>query len=148
MSEKDISETAIGQYFRIIQNVISKMTHNSFLIKAWSGTIFAGVIAFTLSIANPIIYIILLIIVLIFWYLDSYYLKLERLFRRLYNRKVEQYNNESEKQKMKIFDMDISPFIKETKKIPRIMLSKSEVLFYLPLITILVVFLLWYIVIL
>lgn len=144
MSEKNVSEVAISQYFRIIQNVISKMTHNSFLIKAWSGTVFAGVIVLTISIANPLIFMVLLVVVTIFWYLDSYYLRLERLFRSLYNMKVEQYNNELEKQEMKIFDMDISLFIKKVKTIPRIMFSKSEALFYIPLNAILLVFLIWY----
>ena len=70
----------------------------------------------------------------IFWVLDSYYLKLERLYRRLYNVKVEEYNDNQKRKSMKVFDMDYEPFKNIEQKFLRIMVSKTEILFYAPII--------------
>ena len=110
------------------------MTHNSFLIKAWSVTIIAAILVLTFSIINILIFGVLLVITIIFWVLDSYYLKLEKLYRHLYNAKVEEYNNNQKRKSMKLFDMDYEPFKKIEQKIPRIMVTKSEILFYIPII--------------
>jgi len=143
MSERKGNESVFSNYFTIIQNVITRMAQNSFLIKAWSVTIVAAIFILTYSVINVIIFAVLLMIIGMFWYLDSYYLKLERLFRRLYNKKVEEYNIESERPKMKLFDMNYKEFIKEEQKLPRIMVSKSEMFFYAPFIIILIIFLIY-----
>ena len=140
MSEKKNTEYAFNGYFNIIQNVITRMAQNSFLIKAWSATIFAAIIVLTYSIINVLIFGVLLLIIVMFWYLDSYYLKLERLYRRLYNLKVEEYNDLSKRENMVLFDLNYKLFIKEEQKVPRIMVSKSEGLFYIPLIITLAIF--------
>lgn len=128
------NEIVYGQYFTIIQNVINRMAQNSFLIKAWAVTLIAAITVLTFSIINILIFGVLLVITIIFWVLDSYYLKLEKLYRHLYNAKVEDYNNNQIRKSMKLFDMDYEPFKKIEHKIPRIMVTKSEILFYIPII--------------
>jgi len=142
MSKDTNVDANIREYFTMIQNVITRLAQNSFKIKAWYTTIFVAIIVLTFSYLNfiikLIIYPILLMIGILFWFLDSYYLQQERLFRRLYNFKVDEFNNEAKKKELKIFDMDVRPFKKEEEKITRIMLSTSEILFYIPFISILV----------
>lgn len=140
MAEKQNNEGAIIAYFKMIQNVITRMAQNSFLIKAWSITIIAGILVLTLTILNYMIFIVLLVIISMFWCLDSYYLRLERLYRRLYDSKVGEYNNKSEGNIMILFDMNYKNFIKFEHGVLRIMFSKSELLFYMPLIGTLIFF--------
>ncbi|MBN1215555.1 MAG: hypothetical protein JXA99_08925 [Candidatus Lokiarchaeota archaeon] len=134
MTENNINNDVIGKYFEIIQNVITRMAHNSFLIKAWSITLLASIIVLTLSIINILIIFVLLIVLSTFWILDSYYLRLEKLYRRLYDSKVEEFNDKSKRKIMKLFDMEYKKYEKDEKHTLRIVISKSELLFYLPLI--------------
>ena len=134
MSNNEKNETIYSQYFTIIQDVINRMAQNSFLIKAWTVTLIAAILVLTFSIVNSLIFGALLAIAIIFWVLDSYYLKLERVYRRLYKSKVEEYNDNQKRKSMKLFDMDYEPFLELEQKIPRIMVSKTEILFYLPMI--------------
>ncbi len=144
MTEDNFSEKTVAEYFNMIQRVITRLAQNSFQIKAWSATIFAAILVVTFSFINILIFIALLIVMTLFWYLDSYYLKQERLFRRLYNKKVEDYNDNIKRTKMKIFDMNIKNFKSIEQKVPRIMVSVSEFCFYLPFIVSLVIMLISY----
>lgn len=144
MTANNFKENTATEYFNMIQRVIIRLGQNSFQIKAWSATIFAAILVVTFSFMNILIYIVLLIVIAMFWYLDSYYLQQERLFRRLYNKKLDQYHNENEKVKMKIFDMNIEEFKSVEQKVPRIMFSVSEFCFYLPFIVALVIMLISY----
>jgi len=144
MMEDNFSEKTVAEYFNMIQRVITRLAQNSFQIKAWSATIFAAILVVTFSFINILIFIALLIVMTLFWYLDSYYLKQERLFRRLYNKKVEDYNDNIKRTKMKIFDMNIKNFKSIEQKVPRIMVSVSEFCYYLPFIVSLVIMLISY----
>lgn len=81
------------KYLELIQSVISRLASNSFLIKGWTITIaLAGLGAFE---ANKNAFFLALIIfsTSIFWLLDGYYLRKERLFRKLYEDKASNYRN-------------------------------------------------------
>ena len=84
----------------------------------------------------------MIIVISQFWALDSYYLKQERLFRKLYEHKVNQFNNVSEKEKIKMFDMDVSNF--KVESVFKTMLSISEFLYYIAIIGTLIAFLITY----
>jgi hypothetical protein len=80
----------------LIQDIIKRMADNSFKIKAWMMAITGAVLAFAKDyvfpdneikyneIAGLWISIFLVLSVLIFWYLDAFFLKTERLYRSLY----------------------------------------------------------------
>ena len=84
MVEKKFDDLAYYEYFKIIQNTINRLASNSFLIKAWTITLIGSISILTFSILNTIIFTVLIGIVIVFWILDSYYLKMERLYRELY----------------------------------------------------------------
>lgn len=71
----------------LIQNCINRMAQNSFMLKGWALTIFAGVTAFTKgeNLSNPVTLVCTTIIPFIcFWILDSFYLRTEKKYRRMY----------------------------------------------------------------
>ncbi len=143
MTEKELNDDAVIAYFKMIQNVITRMAQNSFLIKAWTITILAGVMIFSISKQIIFMCFIILTITSMFWVLDSYYLKLEKSYRNLFNFKTQQYNHLLEKETMMLFDMNYKKYSKSNQNLLKIMLSKSELLFYATLIVILVLFLLY-----
>ena len=131
------------KYAEMLQNIINRLAKNSFQIKAWAATIFTAVVVLTYSIINILIFIVLIIVITLFWALDSYYLKQERLFRKLYSQKVKQFNNDAEKENIEMFDMNVSAF--QVDNIIKTMFSISEFLYYIAFISTLVAFLISYI---
>ena len=69
----------------LIQGVINRMGNNSFLIKGWTVTLVAAIFALAATGTNQHFILVALIPIIVFWFLDSYYLKQERLYRELYN---------------------------------------------------------------
>ncbi len=76
----------IYKHLDFIQLTITRMGANSFLIKGWTVTLVAALLAFTADKDKVITGAwICLIPSLLFWGLDAYYLRQERLFRKLYD---------------------------------------------------------------
>ncbi len=121
----------------LIQNIIKRMASNSFLIKGWTITL---VIA-TLLLKDDNRKILVAYIPLIsFWYLDSYFLRQERLYRKLYNWVIK-YRLET---KECLLDMNAYRFSSEVSSEFRIMFSKTLLCFYgsiFVILTVLVIYL-------
>lgn len=112
-----------SKHIDIIQSTISRMAQNSFIVKGWAVTILIGLFVFLQkneSKSNLFIYITP---ILFFWVLDSYYLWQERLFRKLYNKIIDDLTSESD------LSMDTSTF-KENYSFFRTLFSVSELLSY------------------
>ena len=77
----------IVKHLEIIQGVVNRLGHDSFLVKGWSMTILAtGIIFMSRSgIQSRFLLLTFLIPVIGFWVLDGYFLWQERLFREVYN---------------------------------------------------------------
>jgi len=132
------------EYLNMIHKIIDRLARNSFQIKAWTAAIFAAIIVLTYSIINILIFFVLILTVSLFWALDSYYLKQERLFRKLYEHKVNEYNDEAKRINIKIFDMSVIDYKSEVKSVPKTMISISESFFYIPFIITLIIFIITY----
>ncbi|MGH3088963.1 MAG: hypothetical protein ACRDSJ_16805 [Rubrobacteraceae bacterium] len=78
------SEEAWFKHLEFIQNAITRMARNSFLLKGWSLTLVAAAFALTINTPSVLLGLIALFPALAFWGLDAFYLRQERLFRRLY----------------------------------------------------------------
>ena len=74
------------KHLEMIQQVITRMANNSFLIKGWSLTLLAALLALALRDKIYQMLWISIIPVTMFWILDSYFLRQERLFRKLYDK--------------------------------------------------------------
>lgn len=71
-------------HLNIIQQIITRMGNNSFSLKGWSVGIMIAIYAFAGKNEHKAV-IVTLIPLIVFWFLDTYYLMLERKFRELYN---------------------------------------------------------------
>lgn len=80
-----MSKEKKAQHREFVQSVITRMNANSFQIKGLMITLVAAFLGIYASNSNSTFIIIPLPIVLLFWFLDAYYLQLERKFRGIYN---------------------------------------------------------------
>ena len=121
-------------HMEMVQNVITRMASNSFALKAITITLTAGVLAFTGAVTAPSPKILLaaLVPIVALWILDAQYLRLERLFRRLYDaiRRGEVTDP---------FSMNITPYASVEQRVIRIALSWSVAWFYAPIALVLLV---------
>jgi hypothetical protein len=77
---------AKNKHLEMIQGVVSRMGQTSFLLKGWSVLLVSGLFALASKEANIYFIYTAYFPVLAFWGLDAYYLRQERLFRKLYDR--------------------------------------------------------------
>jgi hypothetical protein len=73
-------------HLQMLQGVIIRMAGNSFLLKGWSVTLLSALFALAAAKANAYFIYLTYFPVVVFWALDGYYLRQERLFRALYDR--------------------------------------------------------------
>lgn len=76
-------ETTI-KHLEFIQGIIARISTNSFILKGWTITICAGLIALSQSLTIKISFIAIFLLI-IFWALDGYYRSLEKRYRALYD---------------------------------------------------------------
>lgn len=91
-----------------VQSAISRMASNSFHIKGWNVTIIAAIVALSFKESDWRIYACALALNFVFWFLDAYYLRQEKLFREFYNQISKIDDDEAVD-----FSMDTSKFKKE-----------------------------------
>ncbi|WP_370425517.1 hypothetical protein AB9Q52_000840 (plasmid) [Pantoea vagans] len=118
-----------------IQENIKRMAGNSLLIKGWSMTLTGVALAITKkdNTLDDIISVSIVITVfnLIFWFMDSYYLQLERKFRNEYSRKVTSTGDAGFESALTIFNNNI-----KNEGMLSALFSASNVFFYIIVITV------------
>ena len=72
-------------HLNIIQSIVARMANNSFLLKGWAVTLASALFALSAKDSNPSFAFVAVVPVTILWMLDAYYLKQERVYRRLYD---------------------------------------------------------------
>ncbi len=114
-----------------IQNIVNRMAANSFLLKGWSVTLVAGLMALSFAADQKIAFITISFIpVVVFWILDGYYLWQERLFRGVYDHVRQLDESEID------FRMNPMDFVGGPNTWPAAMFSKTILTFYLALIVV------------
>lgn len=73
------------EHLRMIQAIIGRMGQNSFLLKGWSVTLTVGILAAATAGREVGFALLALLPALVFWGLDAFYLRQERLFRALHD---------------------------------------------------------------
>jgi len=73
------------KHLEFIQGVINRHNSNSFMLKGWAITIASALYALAGTVNEPIIILITLAPIILFWGLDAFYLSNERCFVDLYN---------------------------------------------------------------
>jgi len=107
----------------LIQNVIKRMASNSFLIKGWTITLVVVTLLLKGSRYQAFISFIPL---MVFWYLDAYFLRQERMYRKLYEWVIANRLGTDEC----LFDLNAKKFEKDVKSILKTMFSKTLGWFY------------------
>ena len=120
------------KHLEMIQAVITRMAHNSFLLKGWSVTISAAVLAVMAGKPGSGWVVIALVPTLFFWGLDGYFLRQERLFRELYD-----HVRELEPDKVD-FSMDTRPYQNEVDSWFQVAVSRTLLAFYLPMVALII----------
>ena len=74
----------VRQYLQMLQDIINRMAANSSNCKTWAITLFTAMVALMISVEGMRQWLwIILVPILLFYYLDAYYLGLENDFRNL-----------------------------------------------------------------
>lgn len=129
----DKGEENKRKHLEFLQLVITRMNVNSFLIKGWVVTIVAALFALAAKDAEKTFIYIAILPCIIFWGLDSYFLRQERLFRHLYD-KVRKQNESGIDYSMNTNDFKKS---KDTNFF-RVLFSQSLSFFYISILLILI----------
>jgi hypothetical protein len=124
------------KHLEFIQAVVTRLGNNSFLVKGWGMTLAGAFIAFSVNKLSWKIALAGLIPVTGFWLLDSYFLRQERLFRKLYN------DVRKRDTTVEVFDMNHT-IHKEVTSWASTALSHTMLLFYGPLVVILLSLVVW-----
>ena len=126
-----VDKELLNKEISLIQEIIKRLAGNSFIVKGWSLSINAIIIALLnekLFEINIILYLVIFMLPIIsFWYLDGYYLRQERLYRKLYSWIVK---NRNEGNNELPYDLNANRFSKDTPVILSTMLSKTLLPFY------------------
>lgn len=117
------------KHLELIQGIINRMASNSFALKGWAVTLVAGIFALASKDTDKIYFLIAYVPIVVFWFLDSYYLLQERLFRSLYGKVRQLPENEID------FDMNTKrdEFKLEKNTFIACLFSVTEAGFYIPL---------------
>lgn len=72
-------------HLEMIQGVVNRLSHNSFLLKGWTVVLVSAMFALAANDAKLLFVLLSFFPAIIFWLLDGYFLRQERLFRALYD---------------------------------------------------------------
>lgn len=110
------------KHLEMIQAVKTRLAQNSFAIKGWTITIVAAILILAEKVVGWQFLIFALLPNLVFWGLDAYYLRQEKLFRALYNNirslSTSEWSNNP-------FTMKTSPFSQDVSSWWRVVWSKT-----------------------
>lgn len=123
MLDKERIENFFVEELKIIQDIIKRMAFNSFMIKGWTVTL---VVVTLLLKGNKFQILIAFIPLIVFWFLDAYFLWQERMYRELYRWVVENRLKTDEY----LFDMNAYRFKDNVQPRLKIMFSITLGWFY------------------
>ena len=107
----------------MIQDIINRMGLNSFAVKGWAITLVVGILLFR----GPAYQVLIALVpVLVFWYLDAYFLRQERMYRQVY----EWVSKNRIKTEEHLFDMNANRFEKSVPSKIHTLFSSTLVYLY------------------
>jgi len=124
MNDISKNEKLLIDEIKIIQDVIKRMADNSFKIKGWTVTL----IVITLIFRGQTKYnhLLAFLPLVSFWILDTYYLRIERIYRKLYAWVIENRPQSNEY----LFDLNPKRFENDVDSYLKTMFSISLRMFY------------------
>jgi hypothetical protein len=113
------------KHLEFIQNIITRMNSNSFLIKGWSITLISALFALAAKDANINYVLITYVVIPVFWLLDGFFIATERQYRDLYKSVAKKKEAEID------FNLDASSYNKGKNTWLSGVFSKTLIPFYL-----------------
>ena len=132
-TKDDSNELNFLKAIDLVQTQIQRMARNSFLIKGWTLTLVVGSLLLK---TTDYQYFLAILPVLAFWVLDSYYLRIERMYREKYKKII---NNE-ETQRDKLFDLNPHNYTSDKTKKVKVFFSPTLLIFYATITILVLVF--------
>ncbi len=74
------------RYLEAIQRVVDRLSNTSFILKGWAVSLVAGLMALAANSTNCGYVLIAYIPIAVFWFLDAYFLMMERQYRNLFQK--------------------------------------------------------------
>lgn len=115
------------KHLEFIQNIITRMNANSFVIKGWSVTLVSALFALAADKANLNFVFIAYVPILMFWALDGFFLSQEKQYRKLYEEVASKGEDEID------FNLNATKFREQAGGWLRNAFSKTRVPFHLGL---------------
>ncbi|MEZ8502795.1 hypothetical protein AB6D08_15890 [Vibrio splendidus] len=111
-------------HLTFIQGVINRMGQNSFFLKGWSVTVVAALFALSSKGANDNFVLIAYFPAFMFWFLDTFFLHQEKLYRKLYEEVAAGRIDSQE------FTLNTTPLKNSVDTYYKVMFSKTLLPFY------------------
>jgi hypothetical protein len=111
-------------HMEMVQGVVSRMAQNSSANKGWAVALVSGLYALAAAGSNVKFAYVAYLPSVMFWYLDAYYLRQERLFRKLYDHVRGTADDKVD------YSMNTQPFAAAVDSLPKVMLSGTLAPFY------------------
>lgn len=127
------SEDSFIKELGLIQDVIKRMASNSFLVKGWSITLIVATLLFK---GSKFQIFIAFIPLFSFWILDAYYLRQEKLYRKLYEWVVANRKETNDY----LFDLSTDRFKDKAPSLIRVMFSNTLLYFYASMTVLLIIY--------
>jgi len=121
------------KHLEMVQAVITRLAGNSFAIKAWAVTLITVLAALATKDGDIRLAFPLLLAAVCFWGLDAYYLRQERLFRKLYGKIAAQDTS------IPPFSMDTQPVVPEVDGLLKVAWSPTVRWLHLPILILVIV---------
>lgn len=129
MEEIKIDE--IHKEIDLIQACIIRMANNSFMIKGWLITIYAVVLALLPDKINIVILcVVMLMVSWAFWYLDAFFLRTEKIYRKIYDWILLERPKNNRELLYQLNPHAYEKKINPTESVFKIMFSRTLVVFY------------------
>lgn len=134
------NEAILQKEIDLMQNCIDRMAKNSFMLKGWSISLIAVVLALTADKMNALFLLCSVFIpILCFWYLDAFFLRTEKMYRKMYEWVLEERKKDNFEFR---YDLNPTRFEKEVESLFCVMFSTTLKVFYgIPLLVVLLVIL-------
>ena len=112
------------KHLEMLQDIINRMAKNSFLLKGWNVVLVSAIIALAASESKSQLVYLAYLPTAVFWLLDGYFLRHERLFRKLYDKVRLMGEDDID------FSMNTSPVEAEVASWLKVTLSRTLGLFH------------------
>lgn len=90
------------KHLEFVQNTINRMSTNSFIIKGWAITLVGIILGINKLEGNyifeyaqynfPVEIVVILVVIILFWLINAYFLQQERRYISIYSKTIEQFN--------------------------------------------------------